>query len=86
MDPQFFLTAVVTIIIAAIGTSGAVKIAKVIAQSGVARDPDTAARLQALEQEVSALRQEMVEEHERLEFAERVLAQGPETRRVGPQS
>ena len=85
MDPQFFLTAVVTIIIAAIGTSGAVKIAKIIAQSRVARDPDTAARLQALEQEVSTLRQEMVEDHERLEFAERVLAQGPETRRVEPQ-
>jgi len=85
MDPQFFLTAVVTIIIAAIGTSGAVKIAKIIAQSRVARDPDTAARLQALEQEVSTLRQEMVEDHERLEFAERVLAQGPEARRVEPQ-
>ena len=85
MDPQFFLTAVVTIIIAAIGTSGAVKIAKVIAQSRTPRDPDTAARLQALEQEVSVLRQEMVEEHERLEFAERVLAQRSETRRVEPQ-
>jgi len=85
MDPQFFLTAVVTIIIAAIGTSGAVKIAKIIAHSRVAPDPDTAARLQALEQEVSTLRQEMVEDHERLEFAERVLAQGPEMRRVEPQ-
>ena len=86
MDPQFFLTAVVTIIIAAIGTSGAVKIAKVIAQSRVARDPDTAAHLQALDQEVGILRREMIETQERLDFAERLLAQGPETRRVGPQS
>ena len=85
MDPQFFLTAVVTIIIAAIGTSGAVKIAKVIAQSRVARDPDTAAHLQALDQEVGTLRREMLETQERLDFAERLLAQGPETRRVEPQ-
>jgi hypothetical protein len=61
MDPQFFLTAVVTIIIAAIGTSGAVKIAKVIAQSRVAGNPDTAAHLQALDQEVETLRREMIE-------------------------
>jgi hypothetical protein len=86
MDPQFFLTAVVTIIIAAIGTSGAVKIAKVIAQSRVARDPDATAHLQALDQEVGALRREMVETQERLDFAERLLAQGPEARRVEPRS
>ena len=85
MDPQFFLTAVVTIIIAAIGTSGAVKIAKVIAQSRVAGDSDTAAHLQALDQEVGTLRREMIETQERLDFAERLLAQGPETRRVEPQ-
>ena len=84
MDPQVLLTAVVTIIIAAIGTSGAVKIAKVIAQSRVAGDPDTAAHLQALDQEVGTLRREMMETQERLDFAERLLAQGPETRRVEP--
>jgi len=84
MDPQFFLTAVVTIIIAAIGTSGAVKIAKIWAQSRVAGDPDTAAHLQALDQELGTLRREMVETQERLDFAERLLAQGPETRRVEP--
>jgi len=85
MDPQFFLTAVVTIIIAAIGTSGAVKIAKIMAQSRTAGDPDTAAHLQALDQEMGTLRREMVETQERLDFAERLLAQGPETRRVEPQ-
>ena len=85
MDPQFFLTAVVTIIIAVIGTSGAVKIAKVIAQSRVAGNPDTAAHLQALDQEVETLRREMIETQERLDFAERLLAQGAETRRVEPQ-
>jgi len=42
-------------------------------------------RLDALEAEVSKLRQELSETQERLDFAERVLAQAPETRRVGPQ-
>ncbi len=41
--------------------------------------------LEALETEVSKLRQEVSEMQERLDFAERLLAQGPETRRVGPQ-
>jgi len=84
MDPQFFLTAAVTIVIAAMGIWGAVKIAKIIAHSRVAGDPDTAAHLQALDQEVESLRREMIETQERLDFAERLLAQGPETRRVEP--
>jgi hypothetical protein len=85
MDPQVFLAAVVVILVAAIGMGGAVKIAKIKAQSRVAADPDTAAHLQALDHEVGTLRQEMVETQERLDFAERLLAQGPETRRVEPQ-
>jgi len=84
MDPQVFLAGVVTVLIAAMGTWGAVKIAKIIAQSR-ARDPDTAAHLRAWDQEVGTLRQEMLEAQERLDFAERLLAQGPETRRVEPQ-
>jgi hypothetical protein len=43
------------------------------------------AQLEALEIEVSKLRQELSETQERLDFVERLLAQGPETRRVGPQ-
>jgi hypothetical protein len=85
MDPQVFLAAVVIILVAAIGTWGAVKIAKIMAQSRVAGDPDTAAQLQALDHEVGTLRREMVETQERLDFAERLLAQGAETRRVEPQ-
>ena len=42
-------------------------------------------RLEALEAEVSKLRQELSETQERLDFAERLLAQGRETGRVGPQ-
>jgi hypothetical protein len=43
------------------------------------------ARLDALDAEVSNLRQELSEMQERLDFAERLLAQAPDTRRVGPQ-
>ena len=43
-------------------------------------------RLEALEFEVSNLRRELSETQERLDFAERVLAQRPEPPRVGPES
>lgn len=43
------------------------------------------ARLEALEADVGRLRQELSETQERLDFAERLLAQGAEARRVGPQ-
>jgi hypothetical protein len=43
------------------------------------------ARLEAVEIEVSNLRQELSETQERLDFAERLLAQGPDARRVDPQ-
>ena len=42
-------------------------------------------RLEAFEAEVSKLRQELSETQERLDFAERLLAQGPEAHRVRPQ-
>lgn len=42
-------------------------------------------RLEALEGEVSKMQQELSETQERLDFAERLLAQKPETPRVGPQ-
>jgi hypothetical protein len=42
-------------------------------------------RLEALEAEVSRVRQELSEAQERLDFAERLLARGSESRRVDPQ-
>jgi len=42
-------------------------------------------RIEELEIEMGRLRQELTETQERLDFAERVLAQPQETRRVGPQ-
>jgi hypothetical protein len=41
--------------------------------------------LDALEADVSRLRQDLTETQERLDFTERVLAQASEARRVGPQ-
>lgn len=41
--------------------------------------------LEALEIEVSTLRQELTDAQERLDFAERLLAQAPGARRVDPQ-
>lgn len=43
------------------------------------------ARLEVLEAEVSNLGRELSEAQERLDFAERLLAQGQESRRVGPE-
>jgi hypothetical protein len=40
--------------------------------------------LEALEAEVSKLRQEVSETQERLDFTERVLSRGPEARRMDP--
>jgi hypothetical protein len=49
-------------------------------------DPgDLQAGLEAVELEVGRLRQELSEAQERIDFAERVLAQGAEARRVGPE-
>ena len=44
---------------------------------------DTIARLEAMEQELTAVRQELAEAHERLDFTERLLAKGQEGKRVG---
>ena len=73
----------VLIPVAAILTFGAVKIAKIKAQArgqGGAADPEATARLEVLESELGALRQELGEVHERLDFAERLLAQHAPTR------
>jgi len=51
----------------------------------VPRGGELEAGLEALEFEVSKMRQELSEAQERLDFAERLLAQPPEQRRVDPQ-
>lgn len=66
--------------IAAIVAWGAIKVATINAQHRSGGDPEAAGRLQALEGEVGTLRQELTEVHERLDFAERLLAQHPPDR------
>ena len=79
MDLSFLIPVV------AIAAWGAVKVAKIMAASRTAgADPDAAGRLQALEHEVGALRQDMSEAQERLDFAERLLAQHPPDRLDAP--
>jgi hypothetical protein len=53
-------------------------------ESQIGNDALDVDRLDALEDEVSRLRQELSEAQERLDFTERMLAQGRETGRVGP--
>jgi hypothetical protein len=47
---------------------------------------DLQAGLESLEFEVTRVREELSEVQERLDFAERVLAQGQEVRRLNPES
>lgn len=52
---------------------------------GPARTTEGQERLELLEAEMSDLRQELGEAQERLDFTERLLAQGQEARRMGPE-
>ena len=72
MDPA---AAGVFIPIAAILAWGAVRIATSQAETKRAADPHVSDRLQSLENEVGSLRQELGEAQERIDFAERLLAQ-----------
>ncbi len=80
MDPAFLAPLVP---IAAIIAIAAVKIARLRAASPASLPADVTARLEALEQRVEGLQQELAETHERLDFAERLLSQAREERRIG---
>ena len=54
-------------------------------RQGPAGSEPLQAPLEVIEGEVSRLREELTETQERLDFAERMLAQGREPRRVDPQ-
>jgi hypothetical protein len=69
--------------IAAIIAYAAVKIARLRATPPGAGSPEVVARLDALERRVDDVQQELVETHERLDFAERLLSQAREERRIG---
>lgn len=54
---------------------GVIQIARIKAESQ-AGGPQLVGEVSALRDEVAALRQELIETHERLDFTERLLAQG----------
>jgi hypothetical protein len=70
--------------IAAILAWGAVRIATIQAEQKKGGDPGTAERLHLLEGEVGTMRQELSETQERLDFAERLLAQQHPPDRIDP--
>lgn len=79
MDPVFLGP---LIPIAAIVAYAAVKIAKIRANPSASLPADVSARLEALEQKVDGLHQDLAETHERLDFAERLLSQARDERRL----
>ena len=82
MDPAS-LAAVTLIPIVAIIAIAAVKIARLRATLPESPSADVTARLEALERSVQGLQQELAETQERVDFAERLLSNAPEERRIG---
>jgi hypothetical protein len=81
MDPN---TLAPLIPIAAILAYAGIKVARIVtpARSNT-QDPEIGARIAALEEEMVAVRRQLEEAHERLDFTERLLAQ-QHTDRVSP--
>ncbi|MGH7646010.1 MAG: hypothetical protein ACREMR_10555 [Gemmatimonadales bacterium] len=76
-----------TIGLAATVLNGLVKLQRERSKQGrTIADEGVTARLEAVEQEVGALREQLAEAHERLDFAERLLARPPEERGAGRRS
>ena len=68
--------------VVAIIAFAAVKIARMRVPRPETPSADVRARLEALEQSVQGLRQELAETQERLDFAERLLSKAREERRI----
>ncbi len=69
--------------IVAIIAFAAVKIARIRATPSELPSPDITTRLDALERSLHGVQQELAETQERLDFAERLLSQTREERRIG---
>jgi hypothetical protein len=78
MDPGFLAP---LIPIAAIIAIAVVKLAKLRASHPGSADVTT--RLEAVERNLQEVQQELIETQERLDFAERLLSQAREERRIG---
>jgi len=76
MDPDLALIAIAIISLTAIIARTVVKITNARLAAGTGPSDELKARVEELESTVHALQQELVEAHERLDFAERLLAKG----------
>jgi len=79
MDPGSIGAAIPIVAIVAFTV---LKLARIRSEGG-ASTPEIAQRFEALERDVHELHQQLLETQERLDFAERMLAKGPEERRLG---
>ena len=82
MDPLVFITAL--IIVVGIPSITVQKIARLRAARAASPSADLTARLETLERDFQGLQQELAETQERLDFAERLLTQVREERRISP--
>ena len=80
MDPG--VVGVFIPIVAILAVAG-IKIAQIMAHRPEAPSADVTGRLEALERDVDGLQQQLTETQERLDFAERLLSQAREERRLG---
>lgn len=80
MDPSFLAPLIPVVAIIAVA---AVKIARIRATQPGALSADVTARLEAVERSLQDVQQELAETQERVDFAERLLSQVKEDRRLG---
>jgi len=80
MDPS---TLAPLIPVVAILAFAGIRITRILSQRSNTQAPDAAARLAALEDEMAAVHRQLEEAQERLDFAERLLAQ-QHSDRLGP--
>jgi hypothetical protein len=80
MNPEFLAP---LIPVAAIIAFTVIKLARIRASRPESLSGDVMARLEALEQGVHGLEQDLADTQERLDFAERLLSQAREERRIG---
>jgi hypothetical protein len=83
MDPVVMLIGLAILVGAGAGIPAftILKLARLKAAQGASPPADTTARLEAVEQHVEHLQQELAETQERLDFAERLLTKGRDERR-----
>ena len=76
MDPDLALIVIAVISLTGIVARTVVKITNARLAAGTGQSDELKARVEELENTVHGMQQELVEAHERLDFAERLLAKG----------